>query len=133
MCNKELIVGATDRLSFGSGKEVMPYINADEVNYAWDLGLTEFGNMGHIVPGHKPILDMVSCTEQPRRPHQGHSHYILVITVLAQYAILPCYIPSQGVSGMLKKLNTKKNSCKPGIDDEKLLFYQSAIYAYEVF
>ena len=59
---QELIVGVTDRLSFGSGKEVMPYINPDEVNYAWDLGLTEFGNMGHIVPGHKTILDLVSCT-----------------------------------------------------------------------
>lgn len=33
---------------------------------------------------------------------------------------------------MLKKLSDKKKSCQPGIDDEKLLFYQSAIYAYEV-
>ena len=38
----------------------MPYIKDNERELSWDLGLTEAGNMGHIVPGHKYILDLVS-------------------------------------------------------------------------
>ena len=57
---KELVVGVTDRLSFGSGKEVMPYLmEGSETTLSWDLALTEAGNMGHIVPGHKYLLDLV--------------------------------------------------------------------------
>jgi hypothetical protein len=57
---QELIVGVTDRLSFGSGKEVMPYLlEGDEITQSWTLGLTEAGNMGHIVPGHNYILELV--------------------------------------------------------------------------
>lgn len=55
-----MIVGVTDRLSFGSGKEVMPYLlEGDEITQSWTLGLTEAGNMGHIVPGHNYILELV--------------------------------------------------------------------------
>ncbi len=36
----------------------------------------------------------------------------------------------QGVGGMLEKLHAKKNL--KGLDDDQKLFYQSAIYAYEV-
>ncbi len=51
----------TDRLSFGSGKEVMPYLKEEkgEQSLSYALGLTEAGNMGHIVPGHNYILDLV--------------------------------------------------------------------------
>ena len=30
----------------------MPYLLDSELDFSWDLALTEFGNMGHIVPGH---------------------------------------------------------------------------------
>ncbi len=40
----------------------MPYLKEDEMGLSWDLGLTEAGNMGHIVPGHKYILDLVSTS-----------------------------------------------------------------------
>lgn len=57
---QELIVGVTDRLSFGSGKEVMPYLlEGSETTLSWSLSLTEAGNMGHIVPGHNYILELV--------------------------------------------------------------------------
>lgn len=56
---QELIVGVLERLSLASGKEVMPYLLEKEKNFAWDLGLDEGGNMGHIVPGHKIILKKV--------------------------------------------------------------------------
>lgn len=66
---KELIVGVTERLSFGSGKEVMPYLKKEEMSLSWSLGLTEAGNMGHIVPDHEIMLTKVfeitaSCTCQ---------------------------------------------------------------------
>ena len=54
------MVGVTDRLSFGSGKEVMPYLmEGSETSLSWSLALTEAGNMGHIVPGHNYILELV--------------------------------------------------------------------------
>ena len=53
---QELIVGVTARLSLGSGKEVMPYLREDELSLSWSLGLTEAGNMGHIVPDHEIML-----------------------------------------------------------------------------
>ena len=54
------MVGVTDRLSFGSGKEVMPYLQeGSETTLSWTLELTEAGNMGHIVPGHNYILELV--------------------------------------------------------------------------
>ena len=56
---KELIVGVTERLSFGSGKEVMPYLKEEEMSLSWSLGLTEAGNMGHIVPDHEIMLTKV--------------------------------------------------------------------------
>lgn len=50
----------TDRLSFGSGKEVMPYLKEGaETDLSYSLNLTEAGNMGHIVPGHHIILETV--------------------------------------------------------------------------
>ena len=50
----------TDRLSFGSGKEVMPYLKeGSETTLSVNLALTEAGNMGHIVPGHVYILKLV--------------------------------------------------------------------------
>ena len=53
-------MGVTDRLSFGSGKEVMPYLKeGSETTLSVNLGLTEAGNMGHIVPGHFYILKKV--------------------------------------------------------------------------
>ena len=53
-------MGVTDRLSFGSGKEVMPYLkDGDERTLSLSLGLAEDGNMGHIVPGHNYILELV--------------------------------------------------------------------------
>ena len=55
-----MIVGVTARLSFGSGKEVMPYLKENgERSLSYSLGLAEDGNMGHIVPGHNYILDLV--------------------------------------------------------------------------
>ena len=55
-----MVVGVTDRLSFGSGNEVMPYlIEGSEASLSWNLGLTEAGNMGHIVLGYKDLLDLV--------------------------------------------------------------------------
>ena len=55
-------MGVTDRLSFGSGKEVMPYLKeGSETMLSVDLALTEAGNMGHIVPGHFYMLKMASC------------------------------------------------------------------------
>ena len=60
---QELIVGVTERLSLGSGKEVMPYLREDELSLSWSLGLTEAGNMGHIVPNHEILLSKVyKCT-----------------------------------------------------------------------
>ena len=57
---QELIVGVTDRLSFGSGKEVMPYLKeGSETTLSVNLALTEAGNMGHIVPGHHYVLEQV--------------------------------------------------------------------------
>ncbi len=54
-------MGVTDRLSFGSGKEVMPYLKeGSETMLSVDLALTEAGNMGHIVPGHFYMLKMAS-------------------------------------------------------------------------
>ena len=52
-------MGVLERLSLASGKEVMPYLLEEEKNFAWDLGLAEGGNMGHIVPGHQMILKKV--------------------------------------------------------------------------
>ena len=50
----------TDRLSFGSGKEVMPYLmEGSETTLSRTLALTEAGNMGHIVPGHNYLLELV--------------------------------------------------------------------------
>lgn len=50
----------TDRLSFGSGKEVMPYLkDGDERTQSFNLALAEDGNMGHIVPGHNYLLELV--------------------------------------------------------------------------
>ena len=38
----------------------MPYLmEGSETTLSWDLALTEAGNMGHIVPGHKYLLDLV--------------------------------------------------------------------------
>lgn len=52
----------TDRLSFGSGKEVMPYLKeGSERTLSYNLALTESGNMGHIVPGHNYLLELVSA------------------------------------------------------------------------
>ena len=50
----------TDRLSFGSGKEVMPYLkDGEERTLSFNLALAEDGNMGHIVPGHNYLLELV--------------------------------------------------------------------------
>lgn len=50
----------TDRLSLGSGKEVMPYLkDGDERTLSFNLALAEGGNMGHIVPGHNYLLELV--------------------------------------------------------------------------
>ena len=55
-------MGVNDRLSFGSGKEVMPYLKEEneERRLSYSLGLAEDGNMGHIVPGHNFILELVA-------------------------------------------------------------------------
>ena len=37
----------------------MPYLLNSELDLSWDLALTEFGNMGHVVPGHQYILELV--------------------------------------------------------------------------
>lgn len=53
-------MGVTERLSLGSGKEVMPYLKeGSETTLSLNLALTEFGNMGHIVPGHNYLLELV--------------------------------------------------------------------------
>ena len=52
-------MGVLERLSLASGKEVMPYLLEKEKNFAWDLGLAEGGNMGHIVPEHEMIVKKV--------------------------------------------------------------------------
>lgn len=57
---KELIVGVCDRLSLGSGKEVLPYLKeGSERTLSYNLALAEDGNMGHIVPGHNYLLEPV--------------------------------------------------------------------------
>ena len=39
---------------------MMPYLKAgDETTLSWNLALTEAGNMGHIVPGHNYLLELV--------------------------------------------------------------------------
>ena len=39
---------------------MMPYLKeGDETTLSWNLGLTEAGNMGHIVPGHHYLLELV--------------------------------------------------------------------------
>ena len=53
-------MGVLDRLSLGSGKEVMPYLkDGSERTLSYNLALAEDGNMGHIVPGHNYLLDLV--------------------------------------------------------------------------
>ena len=37
----------------------MPYLLESELGLSYDLRLTEFGNMGHIVPNHGVVLDKV--------------------------------------------------------------------------
>lgn len=57
---QELIVGVPDRLSLGSGKEIMPYLKeGSERTLSWNLALAEDGNMGHMVPGHNYLLELV--------------------------------------------------------------------------
>ena len=34
----------------------MPYLKEEEMTLSWNLGLTEAGNMGHIVPDHEVVL-----------------------------------------------------------------------------
>ena len=64
----------TDRLSFGSGKEVMPYLKeGSETTLSVNLALTEAGNMGHIVPGHVYILKLVIEWAQV---HSIHLYYV---------------------------------------------------------
>lgn len=68
----------------------MPYINPDEIDHAWDLGLNEFGNMGHIVPSHKPILDMVSVMLQVT----SSSEYMVMLLSSLQKMLLFQTLPS---------------------------------------
>ena len=49
----------TDRLSFGSGKEVLPYLLESELALSYDLRLTEASNMGHVTPNHEVLLEKV--------------------------------------------------------------------------
>ena len=37
----------------------MPYLLESELGLSYDLRLTEFGNMGHIVPNHGVVLEKV--------------------------------------------------------------------------
>ena len=54
-------MGVNERLSSGSGKEIMPYLKENgERSLSYALGLAEDGNMGHIVPGHNYILELAS-------------------------------------------------------------------------
>ena len=54
-------MGVNERLSFGSGKEIMPYLkDGGERSLSYALGLAEDGNMGHIVPGHNHVLELAS-------------------------------------------------------------------------
>ncbi|KAI1174687.1 pyruvate formate lyase-domain-containing protein [Nemania sp. FL0916] len=55
---KELIVGAIPDFTLGRGKEVVPYLDADETMAAWlKCQLNEWAAMGHIVPNFQTIVD----------------------------------------------------------------------------
>ena len=42
----------------------MPYLKEEEMSLSWNLGLTEAGNMGHIVPDHEVMLTKVRTTSE---------------------------------------------------------------------
>ena len=85
---QELIVGVTERLSFGSGKEVMPYLKEEEMSLSWSLGLTEAGNMGHIVPDHEVVLTKVfnrttfdACQTTYMQSHVQNINYLWLFSL----------------------------------------------------
>ncbi|KAI0505227.1 pyruvate formate lyase-domain-containing protein [Xylaria bambusicola] len=55
---KELVVGALPDFTLGRGKEVVTYLDDDEIMAAWlKCSLDESGAMGHIVPNFQTIVD----------------------------------------------------------------------------
>lgn len=55
---KELVVGALPDFTLGRGKEVVTYLDDDEVMAAWlKCQLDEAGAMGHIVPNFQTLVD----------------------------------------------------------------------------
>ncbi|MGZ5433841.1 MAG: glycyl radical enzyme domain-containing protein, partial [Thermoanaerobaculia bacterium] len=55
----DLLAGVMPELSLGRGKEVMPYLNADERLQGWLAAqLDETSGMGHVVPKHAKVLSM---------------------------------------------------------------------------
>jgi len=53
----DLLAGVMPELSLGRGKEVMPYLTADERLAGWLAGqLDETSGMGHVVPNHARVL-----------------------------------------------------------------------------
>ncbi|KAI1309200.1 pyruvate formate lyase-domain-containing protein [Xylaria venustula] len=55
---KELVVGALPDFTLGRGKEVVPYLDDDEIMAAWlKCQLDEGAAMGHIVPNFQTLVD----------------------------------------------------------------------------
>ncbi|KAI0534462.1 pyruvate formate lyase-domain-containing protein [Xylaria digitata] len=55
---KELVVGAIPDFTLGRGKEVVTYLDEDEIMAAWlKCQLDEGGAMGHIVPNFQTLVD----------------------------------------------------------------------------
>ena len=57
----------------------MPYLKEDEMNLSWSLGLTEAGNMGHIVPGHEIMLTKVQNIFYNVTCHSGSNIYRVLL------------------------------------------------------
>ena len=60
----------------------MPYLlEGSEITQSWTLGLTEAGNMGHIVPGHNYILELVYMATMLIMSYHKHNYIATRIKV----------------------------------------------------
>ena len=100
---KELIVGAIPEYTLGSGFEAMRYLNAEEQQQAFVMGLNEAGAAGHNVPNYSravrdgigALLDQIKGAREnntDRDARNFHSSCILALegvqSYLSNYAAL---------------------------------------------
>ena len=108
----------TDRLSLGSGKEVMPYLkDGEERTLSFNLALAEDGNMGHIVPGHNYLLALVRVLLQWDLYIESK---ILSLSILSTRRKVPCE-QSQNIDSTLASWSTKPLVKRK----EKILFFHT--------